>query len=173
MTYLFFEELREMLEREVCPRINLKRPVQGDDVAFTLTPPVISIGWPEEEITSPVLRDRIPGIAIGLDGSASDDGEVRLIPVQLACIVYSPGTHTGPGELDISRRNGYQDLVNLVDLTVRAIRRGDPVTPHLTLAKPEIEWWADGDSYGDYWLGGVSCTLKAAPIPGRGETDLL
>lgn len=168
MTYLFFRELREMLEREVCPCIGLKRPVQGDDAAFALAPPVVSIGRPRGEAAGPV-----PGIAIWLDGPATDDGKTRLVPVRLDCTVYSPGTHTGPGVLDASRRTGYQDLLNLLDLTVRAIRRGDPIAPHLTLAGPEIRWWAEGDSHRDDWRGWVSFTLRAAPIPGRGETDLL
>lgn len=172
MTNVYFEELKAALEK-ICSGIKLKRPTRGDDMAFGLETPVVTIGWPEVEITAPVLRDRVPGVAIGLASPITDDGEERLLPVRLACIVWSPGTHLGPEELDVSQGTGLQDLVNLIDLIVRAVRQGDPVTPHLTLAKPEIQWWVDGDSYGDYWLGDVTFTLSAAPLPGRGETDLL
>lgn len=175
MTNVYFEELKAALE-DACAEIRLKRPARGDDLAFALATPVVTIGWPEVEITGPVLRDRVPGVAIGLAGPITDDGEERLLPVRLACIVWSPGTHLGPEEperLDPSQSTGLQDLANLLDRIVRTLRRGDPVTPHLILAKPEIQWWLDGDSYGDYWLGDVTCTLRAAPLPGRGETDLL
>lgn len=172
MTNVYFEELKAALEK-VCAGIRLKRPTRGDDTAFVLATPVVTIGWPEVEITAPVLRDRVPGVAIGLAGPVTDDGEKRLLPVRLACIVWSPGTHLGSKGLDVSQGTGLQDLADLIDPIVRAVRLGDPVTPHLTLAKPEIQWWVDGDSYGDYWLGDVTFTLQAAPLPGRGETDLL
>lgn len=175
MTNVYFEELKAALE-DACAEIRLKRPARGDDTVFALAAPVVTIGWPEVEITAPVLRDRVPGVAIGLAAPITDDGEERLLPVRLACIVWSPGTHLEPGgpeRLDPSQGTGLQDLANLMDPILRALRRGDPLTPHLTLAKPELQWWLDGDSYGDYWLGDVTFTLRAAPLPGRGETDLL
>ncbi len=172
MTNIYFEELKAALEK-VCAGIKLKRPTRGDDTAFALATPVVTIGWPEVEITAPVLRDRVPGVAIGLARPITDDGEERLLPVRLACIVWSPGTHLGLEGLDVSQGTGIQDLANLIDPIVRAVRLGSLVAPHLTLAKPEIQWWMDGDSYGDYWLGDITFTLCAAPLPGRGETDLL
>lgn len=173
MTNVHFAELKELLEREVCAEIKLKRPIREDDIAFELAPPVVTIGWPAVELTSPQLRDRVPGIAIGLDGPVTDDGKEQIIPVCLACIVYSPGTLWEPEKLDVTKETGYQDLLNLIDRIVRTIRRADPITSRLVLAKPEIQWDAEAEPYGNYWLGSVTFTLSAAPLPGRGETDLL
>lgn len=173
MTNIHFAELKELLKREVCSGIRLKRPVRGDDVVFELAPPVVTIGWPALEITDTRLRDRVPAVAIGLDGPVTDDGREQIIPVCLACIVYSPGTLWEPEKLDVTRDTGYQDLLNLIDRIVQTIRRENPVTPRLTLAKPEIQWDAEAEPYGDYWLGSVSFTLSAAPLPSRGEVDLL
>ena len=173
MTNVHFAELKELLEREVCAGIKLKRPVREDDVTFELATPVVAIGWPAVEITSPQLRNRVPGIAIGLDGPVTDDGEKQIIPVCLACIVYSPGTLWEPEKLNVSEETGYQDLLNLIDRIVRTVRRADPITSRLVLAKPEIQWDAEAEPYGNYWLGSVTFTLSAAPLPGRGETDLL
>ncbi len=173
MTNVHFGELKELLEREVCAGIRLKRPGQGDDVSFELVAPVVTIGWPAVEVTSPQFRDRVPGIAIGLDGPVTDDGEKQIIPVRLACAVYSPGTFWTPEDLDVTSDTGCQDLLNLIDRIVRTIRREDPITSRLVLAKPEIRWNAEAKPNGDYWLGSVTFTLSAAPLPGRGETDLL
>lgn len=170
MTFLFLERVKAFLESEVCTRISLKRPSAEDAMHFELVPPVVSIGWPEVELGSAAVRQRVPGIAVGIREPVTDDGESRTVPIQLALIVYSTGTLLAPENLEVDG-TGYWDLLNLMDRTVRAVINAESIGG-MVLSPKGVQYLPDSEPLQDYWLGVVEFDLEGPPAPRTAEREL-
>lgn len=172
MIYTYLELIKEFLEESICKGISLKRPDPDNAADFCLVPPVVIIGWPAPRLSDSTARRSIPGIAVGFGEDITDDGTDRLLPIQLAFIVYASGTIGEDGKLSIDS-SGYHDLLNLMDNTARAVRNAEAVGDRLTLADDNIRWRPANEPEGDFWLGAMEFTLRASAIPNVNDQDLL
>ena len=164
-------QLKAFLETQVCENVLLKQPDADDAAHFSLVHPVVSLGWPEMRIGGTEVRRRVPGIVIGLGGAVVDDGEQRILPIELGLIVYSSGTIADDGTLAVDS-TGYMDLLNFIDRVVYAVRNADAVGEGMTLLPLEIKAQTENEQYLDFWMGSVSFVLCAAPGPRAAERML-
>lgn len=172
MIYLYLEIIKAFLEIHVCRKISLKRPDPDNAADFCLVPPVVTIGWPAPRLSDSTARRSIPGIAVGFGEDITDDGGERLLPIQLAFIVYASGTIGVDGKLFIDN-SGYHDLLNLMDSTANALRNAEVLGEQLILADRGIRWRPANELEGDFWLGAMEFTLQALPIPNGNDHDLI
>ena len=170
---MFLSHLQEFLEREVAGHIKLRRPSDDDNaLQHELISPTVSIGWPQAVLAGTEVRKRVPGIIIGFAGDVTDDGTTQLAPIELVLIVYSSGTIEHDASLSVDA-TGYQDLLNLMDLSVRAIRNADDLGKNMALAEPTLRYWPENEQYYDYWIGHIELTLEMAPGPRAAEGLLI
>ena len=163
---------KEFLETEVCQQVRFKRPDSEDARRFELVHPVVSLGWPEVRVGGADVPQRVPGIVIGLCGPVTDDGEQRIIPIELGLIVYSSGTVEQNSTLTMDN-TGFLDLLNFIDRTVAAVRNAAELGEGMTLYDPEIKAQPENEQYLDFWMGVVAFTLCAAPGPRAAEKNLI
>ncbi|MEA5135703.1 MAG: hypothetical protein VB035_06145 [Candidatus Fimivivens sp.] len=163
---------KAFLETEVCQKVRFKRPDSEDALHFELVHPVVSLGWPEVRVGGADVPQRVPGIVIGLSGPVTDDGEQRVLPIELGLIVYSSGTVEQDNALSVDN-TGYLDLLNFIDRTVEAVRNAAEVGAGMTLFDPEIKAQPENEQYLDFWMGVVAFTLCSAPGPRAAEKDLI
>ena len=166
------QRLQVFFDTEVCQQVRFKRPDSEDAMRFELVHPVVSLGWPEVRVGGADVPKRVPGIVIGLNGPVTDDGEQRILPIELGLIVYSSGTVELDSALTVDN-TGFLDLLNFIDRTVAAVRNAAEVGEGMTLYVPEIKAQPENEQYLDFWLGIVAFTLCAAPGPRAAEKDLI
>lgn len=172
MTYLYLSRVRDFLAREVCQKFQLKRPDPQSADHFELVHPSAWVGWPEPARSDRGRDDRAPALAVGLSDPIRDDGSERILPIQIAVVVYAAGTVLQDGTLETDN-TGYQDLLNFIDRITNAVINADEVGEGLTLANQEILVQPDNEQSQDFWLGQVAFTLRAPAAPRRAEAELI
>ena len=121
----------------------------------------------EPEDTEPGDPDEIPDTEEPGDTEPGDPDE---IPDTEESENAEPGK---PGAVMHVDDTGYQDLLNLLDRTVRAIRNAEQVGQGMTLAEPSIRYRPDNEQYYDYWVGYIEFVLTAPAGPRAIEKELL
>lgn len=163
---------KAFLETEVCQQVRYKRPDSENALHFELVHPVVSLGWPEARVGGADIPQRVPGIVVGLSDPVTDDGDQRILPIELGLIVYASGTVGQDGTLTVDN-TGYLDLLNFIDRTVYAVRNAVEAGDGLTLYDPMIKAQPENEQYLDFWMGSVAFTLCAASGPRAAEKELI
>lgn len=172
MIYHYLELVKTLLQEQVATAIRLKKPFPDDVTKFELVSPAVTIGWPPRRLESREARRHIPGIAIGLSEPISDTGDERLLPIDIAVIVFNAGSVMPDGSVQMDD-SGFHDLLELMDIVTRCIRQASIIGGCMELADRTIRWSPMNEPIGDYWLGNILFTLSASPIHGADEQEIL
>ena len=170
MTVKYLTDIKEFLERNVAPKISLRGIADKDDTTCLMVSPHVTVGLPITFDTPACVRDKIPGIVVGLAAPIEYSQEIVQIPVELAVVAYCPGTQD---EFGLSYDNtGFWDVCNLSDLIVRELFAADTIGG-LYLSDRVVQCRPDNEQYGDYWMGSVTFTVKAHGVPELRQRELL
>ena len=162
------ELIRKWLQREVCNKFEFKRPPDNEDadaeeyecdyvhpVAFVMYPP---------------LDKRFPSVVIQFGEGEENRGEERgELNIKLLFATWNPGLHyIDEGNVPNFEANheGWQDVWNFIDLTLRTIRNSDIIGGSIRIKHESgirygpMKEQDVAANYYPHWCGWITFTIQ-------------
>ena len=165
-TVTTLETIKAFLEERVSSRIELQQPNDDNVQEYSLANPNVFKGWiPPNGYLPAGMESAIPCLVVGMD-EAGDDGEQETTKIRISAVVYSPGLHEPDGEAVTYTPDfqGYNDLLNLIDLTTAQLRKNRIINGQLTVELP-VKWGMYQEQPYPYWYGWITFDVRTAPYP--------
>lgn len=166
-TMAILEAVQAFLQEKVTPTIKLQKPNDSNVMEYSLVNPRVHVGWiPPKGYLPEGMESAIPCLIIGMDDASKDNMEEYNLRISAA--VYSPGLHA-PNEsgkiIYTPDFQGYQDLINLIDRTVRTLEE-NPIIGGKGAVRDPIKWgiYQQEQPY-PYWYGWITLTVARPSIP--------
>lgn len=161
MTVTLLKKLQEVLQKEVCNKIELRESI---DEKYNLVNPSCFIGWipPKTSlIESMQKQNSIPCMVIGA-GKSIDTGESEEVEITLHLAVYSPGFEDEKGLSP--NYDGYVDLLNLMDKTKAFLLR-DSFNFDFMIINSELESGLYEEQAYPTWFGYIKFKARYNAYP--------
>lgn len=157
--------IRDFLQSKVSPLISLWRPAADNriDGSYQVQNPAVHIGWvpmADPEQPPPELASAaFPCIIVGLDDTTLNTSDPSTIGFRLSFAVYRPGDKLDVDVDPALNTQGYLDLVNLMDLTIRELF----VNHYPGLDRDGVKCGLYPQQPYPFWYGWLTFTVSTAP----------
>lgn len=195
-------KIKDWLQTEVCDKITFKLPsdeIADDGYTYELVHPTAwALFTPSKDRLPDDIRAPHPSVCIRItDGEHRPQDGTNTMKLILNFCIWNPGTHqkdvllpvtseTGATEgYEVSpdaqfQRNaeGWQDLYNFMDFTLRAIENAEYIADMRVRAEDGIQYGMTSDKEGlddfhPYYLGWITFTVQAGNARHKSYLDLL
>lgn len=162
---IILEGLKKFLQNNVSNKIKLQKPNDKDITKHELVHPSVHIGWippklPEDMKPLEQLPD-IPCIIVGMD-DGDDDGQEAGLNIRLMYALYNPGKYDETGKYT-PNFDGYQDLLNLIDLSKQELAKAAVIEEVTTIQQP-FKWGMFQEQPYPYWYGWLTFSVSCAAM---------
>lgn len=165
---VILESIKNFLEENVSPKIQLQAPLNDDIKDYRLMNPNVFTGWlpppnylqdvPEQFLDG--IKSALPAVIVGFD-DGDDDGSDAGLNIRLVVSVYNPGMYMPDGDI-LFNNQGYKDLVNLMFLCRQELIGSTIIDGGKTEAQKPFKWGMYPDSPIPYWFGWITFRATAA-----------
>lgn len=192
--------VRDWLQAEVCDRVKLKLPDEENadgGYSYELVKPSAFVLYvPTKDRLPPNVRAPVPSVCVRLvEGEHKPQESTNRMQLMLNFCTWNPGLHVpdtffpieeGAGMKGYNQKaegeyrrsvEGWQDVYNFIDATLRAIESAEFVAGMRVVAEDGIRYgMADGNNLDDYypfWPAWISFTVQAGNVRAKSYDDLL